>query len=198
MSDFISVTWTAGDIITESKMDSMVSNDTAEDAHPSLKLTEIAEPATPAANKLALYAKDKSGVSALFFKDDGGTEHELSGEAALEFIIDGGGSAITTGQKGHLEVPFNCIVNGWTVVADVAGAIVVDIWKDTYANFPPTVADTIAGSELPTLVATNQKNQDLSLTTWTIALTKGDIIAFNVNSITTCQRVNISLRVTKT
>jgi len=27
-------------------------------------------------------------------------------EASLTFIIDGGGSAITTGQKGHLEIPF--------------------------------------------------------------------------------------------
>jgi len=196
VSDFVSVTWTTGDIITEAKMDNMVSNDTAEDAHPSLRLTEIAEPATPAANELALYAKDKSAVSALFFKGDDGIEHELSGEAAIEFIIDGGGTAITTGEKGHIEVPFNCIVNGWTAVADQSGSIVVDVWKDTYANFPPTVDDTIAGTEKPTL-STAQKNQDLSLTTWATALTKGDIIAFNVDSIDTCTRVVVSLRVTK-
>ena len=28
----------------------------------------------------------------------------------LEFIIDGGGSAITTGQKGYLEVPFGMTI----------------------------------------------------------------------------------------
>ena len=119
-----------------------------------------------------------------------------TGEAELVFIIDGGGSAITTGQKGHLEIPFDCTIQGWTIMSDQSGSIVVDVWKDTYANFPPTVADTIAGTEKPTL-STAQKNQDLSLTTWTTTLSKGDILAFNVDSITTVTRVTIILRVTK-
>lgn len=33
MANYIAVTWTGGDIITEAKMDNMVSNDRAEDAH---------------------------------------------------------------------------------------------------------------------------------------------------------------------
>ena len=116
---------------------------------------------------------------------------------SLTFIIDGGGSAITTGQKGHLEIPFACTITGWTILADQSGSIVVDVWKDTYANFPPTVADTIAGSEKPTISAA-QKGQDLSLTTWTTAIAAGDILAFNVDSCATITRVTISLRVTKT
>ena len=114
----------------------------------------------------------------------------------ITFIIDGGGSAITTGQKGHLEIPFACTITGWTIVADQSGSIVIDVWKDTYANFPPTVADTIAGSEKPTL-ASVQKNQDLTLTTWTTAVAAGDILAFNVDSATTITRVTLSLKVTK-
>jgi hypothetical protein len=115
----------------------------------------------------------------------------------IQFIIDGGGSAITTGQKGHAEVPASGVIEGWTILADQSGSIVVDVWKDTYANFPPTVADTIAGSEKPTLSAA-QKNQDLALGTWTTTVTKGDIIAFNVDSITTVERVLVSIRVRKT
>jgi hypothetical protein len=115
----------------------------------------------------------------------------------IQFIIDGGGSAITTGQKGHAEVPASGVIEGWTILADQSGSIVVDVWKDTYANFPPTVADTIAGSEKPTL-STAQKNQDLALGTWTTTVTKGDIIAFNVDSITTVERVLVSIRVRKT
>lgn len=113
----------------------------------------------------------------------------------ITFIIDGGGSAITTGVKGFLEIPFACTITGWTILADQSGSIVVDVWKDTYANFPPTVADTIAGTEKPTLSSV-QKNQDLSLSTWTTAITAGDILAFNVDSITTVTRVTISIRVT--
>ena len=113
--------------------------------------------------------------------------------AGFTFIIDGGGVAITTGQKGHVEIAFPTTITGWTVVADQAGDIVVDIWKDTYANFPPTVADTITGTEKPTLVAV-QMNQDLALTTWTTGLAVGDILAFNVDSVATVTRVAICLR----
>lgn len=115
----------------------------------------------------------------------------------LTFVIDGGGSAITTGQKGHLEIPFACTINGWTLLADQSGSIVIDVWKDTYANYPPTVADTIAGTEKPTLSAVI-KNQDLALTTWTTAVAAGDILAFNVDSVATVTRVTLSIKVTKT
>ena len=111
----------------------------------------------------------------------------------MTFIIDGGGVAITAGQKGHIEMAFRASIQGWTIVADQAGDIVVDIWKDTYANFPPTVADTITGTEKPTLVAA-QKNQDLTLTTWTTGLAVGDILAFNVDSVATVTRVAVCLR----
>ena len=112
---------------------------------------------------------------------------------AVAFVIDGGGAAITTGQKGHLEVAFRMTVQGWTIIADQSGSIVVDIWKDTYANFPPTSGDTITGTEKPTLTA-QQKNQDLTLTSWTTGLAVGDILAFNVDSVLTVTRVTISIR----
>lgn len=118
------------------------------------------------------------------------------GKDAIQFIIDGGGSAITTGQKGHIMVPFSCKVTGWDIVADQSGSIVIDIWKDTYANFPPTIADTITGTEKPTL-STATKNQDTSLTTWTTTMTEGEWLAYNVDSITTVTRVTVVMRVTR-
>lgn len=120
----------------------------------------------------------------------------FSNVADISFIIDGGGSAITTGEKGHLEIPFACTINQVTMLADQSGSIVVDIWKDTYANFPPTVADTITASAKPT-ITTAQKSQDSTLTGWTTAIAAGDILAFKVDSITTITRVTISLKVTK-
>jgi hypothetical protein len=118
----------------------------------------------------------------------------------LTFIIDGGGSAITTGQKGHLEIPFACTLTAWTLAADVAGAIVIDVWKDTYANFPPTDADAMPGAgKEPTIAATNQKAQDTDISDWTTkAIAAGDILAFNVDSCTTITRVTLSLKATKT
>jgi len=115
---------------------------------------------------------------------------------ALVFIIDGGGSAITTGQKGHLEIPFKCEIQRVTMLADQSGSIVVDIWKDTYANFPPTDADSITASAPPTISAA-QKSQNATLTGWTKTINAGDILAFNVDSCATITRVTLVLKVKK-
>ena len=110
--------------------------------------------------------------------------------------IDGGGSAITTGIKGYVEIPYSGTITGWTILADQTGSCVIDVWKDTYANYPPTLADTIAGTEKPTLSSAN-KNQDNTLTTWTTSVTAGDIIAFNVDSASTVTRVHLYIDITK-
>jgi len=117
--------------------------------------------------------------------------------AALEFIIDGGGATITTGIKGDLEVPFACTITQSTLLADQSGSIVVDIWKDTYANFPPTDADSITASATPT-ISSATKAQDSTLTGWTTSIAAGDTIRFNVDSATTIQRVTLSLKVNRT
>ena len=83
------------------------------------------------------------------------------------------------------------------MLADQSGSIVVDIWKKAYATFPPADGDSITAAAPPT-ITTAQKSQDSTLTDWTTAITAGDILAFNVDSITAIQRVTISLKVTKT
>lgn len=116
---------------------------------------------------------------------------------SITFIIDGGGAAIATGEKGDITIPFACTINEWTLLADQSGSIVVDIWKDTYANYPPTVADTITASAKPTISAST-KGQSSTLTGWTTAISAGDILAFNVDSASTVQRVTLSLKITRT
>ena len=118
-------------------------------------------------------------------------------QVSITFIIDGGGAAIETGQKGHLRIPFDCEIQRVTLLADQSGSIVIDIWKDTYANFPPAVGDTITASAKPT-ISTAQKSEDETLTGWTKTISAGDILAFNVDSVTDIQRVTIALKVKKT
>jgi len=119
-----------------------------------------------------------------------------SGKAGFTIILDNRGSALTTGVKADVVIPYDCTVTGWTLVADQTGSIVIDVWKDSYANFPPVVGDSIAGTEKPTL-SSAAKNQDLTLTTWTTALLEGDVLRFNIDSITTVTRVALSLQLTK-
>lgn len=115
----------------------------------------------------------------------------------IKATIGNGADALTTGVKGYIEVPYACTIQQVTTLADVSGSLVVDIWKDTYANFPPLVADTITASALPTLVTTT-KDQDATLTGWTTSIAAGDILAFNINSVTTIKKFTITLEVLKT
>jgi len=107
-------------------------------------------------------------------------------------VIDGGGSAITTGIKTDAIIPYNMTISSWTIIADQVGSIVIDVWKDNYATYPPTVLDSIAGSEKPTL-SSAIKNQDTNLTTWTTAITAGDIVRFNVDSASTVTKVTLTI-----
>lgn len=113
-------------------------------------------------------------------------------------VIDGGGAAITTGIKGDIgPFAFACTIEDVSLLADQSGSIVVDIWKDSYANFPPTAADSITAAAKPTISAA-VKSQDTTLTGWTTAIAIGDILRFNVDSAATIQRVSISMKVNRT
>lgn len=120
----------------------------------------------------------------------------------LQFVIDGGGVVLTTGMKGYLIVPFNCTVVQNDVLCDQSGSIVINIWKCTYAQFDagathPVVGDKITASAPPTVSAAT-KSTNTTLTGWTTTLAAGDILAFNVDSVTTVQRATLNLKVNRT
>jgi len=112
----------------------------------------------------------------------------------INFVIDGGGSAITTGVKGTIAVDFPGTVEEWAVTADQSGSIVVDVNKSTFAGYPTTA--TMTASEKPT-ITTSTKGEDRTLTTWS-AIVAGDILEFEVDSAATLTRATVSLKVTKT
>jgi hypothetical protein len=151
-----------------------------------------------------LFRRGASAIEAVALGADGrllasdGTDAVWEAQyVTVNFIIDGGGSAITTGIKGDLgPFDFAGVIEAASALADQSGAIVVDIWKDSYANYPPTDADSITASAPVTVSGT--KSQDTTLTGWTTTIAIGDTLRFNVDSITTCTRVTIALKVRRT
>jgi hypothetical protein len=122
----------------------------------------------------------------------GATINTFSGSFGI--TIDGAGSVITTGVKGYAVIPYNATITGYDIIGNTSGSCAVDIWKSTSV---PTSANTITGSEIPSL--TNQQlNSDNSLTTWTTGIFINDIIAFNVISASTVSRINLIVKVIKT
>lgn len=112
--------------------------------------------------------------------------------ASFNFAIDGGGTTPSTGAKGQWDVPVNATITGWVLTADQSGSAVIDVLKSTYAAFPTTAS--IAGSDKPTLSSV-QKNENLAVSQWTTSLLQGDQLQVNLNSVTTCQRLNLTIRV---
>lgn len=115
----------------------------------------------------------------------------------IGIVLDGGGSVLTTGVKLDLQIPYSCTITQVDALADQSGSIVVDIWKDSYANYPPTDADSITASAPVTITAT-VKSSDATLTGWTTSITAGDTLRFNIDSVSTVQRLEILLYVTRT
>jgi hypothetical protein len=119
-----------------------------------------------------------------------------SSAASFGLSLNGAGGQISTGVKGYVTIPYAGTITGWQLVGTPSGSMVVDVWKDTFANFPPTVADTITGSEKPTL-SSSTAAEDLALSTWTTGVATGDIMAFNVDSSSTLTNATLTIFITK-
>ena len=155
---------------------------------------QLHDAATVAGNGITLTGQNISlniGTGAAQISS-GNHNHTTSG--SLGIVIDGAGSVISAGVKGYLKVPYDCTITSSEIVAKETGSIIIDIWRDTYANFPPTDADSITASATPTL-SSAQKSQDLTLTNWAASLTGGHYLAFNVDSATTVTQATLTLNV---
>jgi hypothetical protein len=136
------------------------------------------------------------GTAGQILVKQSGTDYDTGWEEDVRVVgitINGGGVAITTGVKGDIQVPFGYTITEWTILCDQSGSIVIDIWKDAYANYPPTVADTITAAAKPT-VSGATKGSSSTLTGWTTTITAGDTLRFNVDSASTVTRATLTLK----
>lgn len=97
----------------------------------------------------------------------------------IEFVFYNGGSALAENQTQWLYVPQACAVAGHRIAADQSGSVVIDLWVDSHANFPPTNADSITASAPPTLSSAQTASDD-TLTGWTTAIAAGSWIRATV------------------
>lgn len=107
------------------------------------------------------------------------------------------GGNLTTGVKADLEIPFNCTIQRCDVLLDQPATITLDIWKSSYAAYPPTVANSIVGSSPPTVTA-DVKSSDSTLAGWTTAISAGDILRFSITNTTPVSRCTVSFKIVRT
>jgi hypothetical protein len=119
---------------------------------------------------------------------------------SVGITVDGGGSAITSGTKGYIAVPYTGIIRSWTIIGDQSGSIVFNVYK-TNSQVPmvlPTSTTAITDSMLPT-VASAVGSNSVVLTSWITNVVTGDIIGFNVtNNATSFTRATLQLGIERT
>lgn len=109
----------------------------------------------------------------------------------INYIVDGGNAVIAPGNKGSVTLDVSGVIESVTILCDQEGSVVVDIQKSNYTTFP-TFSSILGGSYIQ---LTNQrKYKDDNLTGWSTNLVAGDILTFEVPSVSNISRFLISLK----
>lgn len=104
----------------------------------------------------------------------------------------------TAGLQADFVWPWDGTLVRWTLLADASGTATVDLWQDTYANYPPVVADTMVGGggTKPNISGPALKGQG-SPTSWTkTTFARGDTVRVNVDAVASIARLTLILEVT--
>jgi len=118
-----------------------------------------------------------------------GVTSNIGAIGSFGITVDGGGSAVTTGSKGFVTIPYNATITNWYMAADQSGSIVIDVKRSATSIVG-------GGGNKPTLVSAS--NATNAVSSWTSnTITAGDILEFNVDSCTTITNINLVLKVIK-
>ncbi len=118
---------------------------------------------------------------------------DVSNPGTIVFEIGSGSAVIGTGFVGYIPLDFAYEIVEVELYADQSGSMVLDLWKDSYANYPPTVADTICAAAKPTLSAAT-KATDSTLTGWTTSVAAGEGLGVNVDSCSTITQAWLKIK----
>lgn len=111
----------------------------------------------------------------------------------INFLIDGGGSVITTGSKGNVSIDFSGTITNWKIFNDVSGNMTVDISRSNLTNFGTF---TSSGGSSPSTVG-QLANSSFALN-WTgfTTIAANDVLQFSVSGTpTNATKSTVSLRV---
>lgn len=121
----------------------------------------------------------------------------LPATLALSIPIGDGVSALPVGAYVDVSLPFSGTWTKWRIqgtkfTTGSTGSAVIDLWQDSYANHPPTVADSITASAKPTLTAAAAAESS-TLTGWSRAFSEGDVLRVKVDSSATVSLATLTL-----
>lgn len=108
---------------------------------------------------------------------------------AITLVVDGAGNVIIPGVKADLPVDWTGSIIGWMLLGDLAGSATVDILKGDPINAVPYAS--ITGGAGPSMTAVDAAEG--TVVGWTPDLAPGDVLRFQVVSLSTIRRLTIAL-----
>lgn len=117
----------------------------------------------------------------------------------LEYTFQGGGGLPLTGTYPPIIVPDWLFVYEWVILSEISGSCVIDVWKKPYTEWtgplgtPPTVANSITGTDKPTLTSAYGSSSK-ALTGWTTQINQNDALVLNLESIALALKPTLILR----
>jgi len=102
---------------------------------------------------------------------------------------------LSSGTTASVRVPYPCTITQWDVLSMISGTLLIDVKKSTYANYP--VLSTITGTDKLLLLGNAYKGTSTALTGWTLNVTAGDVLKFDIEQATQSGTVTAQLRVNK-
>lgn len=101
--------------------------------------------------------------------------------------VDGGGSVVTTGNKGYRSIQSTGTITAWRILGNAAGNVAFDVTLNAYASYPPT------SSVLTPSMTGVDKNEATGLSQ---AVTVGDVVGFAITGTPTVMtRVTLELTI---
>ena len=104
----------------------------------------------------------------------------------------GNPTALAAGIAGDMRVLNNCLLTKASLLAGETGSIQLDLWRSSFADFPPTPVDSIVGAS-PLTISNGIKMEDPNLIGWTGLCYAGDVIRVNIDSVTNIRTCLITL-----
>lgn len=174
-------------------------------------LTKATNPSAPQISSRGLAAAEPPcgsfNFGFMYFTTDNLTVDQCNGVSYLDFALggtanqkvrsvgagfNGGGSALVIGQTVYFFVPFACTITGYNITADT-GTISFDVWKIASGTAIPTVTNTIlTGGFLALATGTALHSTSVTLFT-TTTVTAFDIIAFEIQAVSSATNVSVVL-----
>ena len=119
-----------------------------------------------------------------------------SGTSLIFKSWDGQGSFISSGNPRYHVMSTNGTITGWSILAVGTGATAsIDIWRVTYGTSLPTVSNSIVAANYP-ILATGSVLRSTGVTGWSLGMTAGDILGFNINATGNATLLNFTLEYT--